>query len=297
MDRGEGSTESMVGDPERGSVAAGASARVAEILEEAERHGRELNEQAERDAASARSDAEAEAERILAEAREAARAAATERVRRLAELQGALARRGPAVLEGLEGAGLTRARLEALIAALAASSDRVLAEAEEGAPGRTPPDGAAASPEADADAPEAEAAPSEAEAAPSEEPADSPDDDAEASEDAEDPVAAAEELAKPVEDAEPADDAAAEADGADATAAAHGNGDDPAPQPYDGPLPEGAPMARQPLRSPERDARFAALLLAVPGRERGDVEAHLRSEYGFEDCEPILDEVFGPARA
>jgi hypothetical protein len=56
-------------------------------------------------------------------------------------------------------------------------------------------------------------------------------------------------------------------------------------------------MARQPVRTRERDARFAALLLAVQGRDRGDVEAHLRSEYGFADCEPILDDVFGPTPA
>jgi hypothetical protein len=56
-------------------------------------------------------------------------------------------------------------------------------------------------------------------------------------------------------------------------------------------------MARRPRRSRERDARFAALLLAVQGRARHEVDAHLRTEYGFDDVEPILDEVFGRATA
>jgi hypothetical protein len=62
--------------------------------------------------------------------------------------------------------------------------------------------------------------------------------------------------------------------------------------PYDGPLPEGAPLVRRP-RTRRSDVRFAAVLLAVQGQERDEVEHHLRNEYGAADCEPILDEVFG----
>lgn len=288
MDRGGRTEPSMAGEPDGVSVAAGASARVAEILEEAEQHGRELNQQAERDAAAARSDAEAEAQRILAEARESALEAARERSRRLAELQSALASRGPAVLEGLEGAGITRARLEALIDALAASAERIVAEADAQEPAdAAASEGPAASEEPETAEPEAAApepdppAASETDAA-----TDEPETAAgegEGSNPEEDPVAAAEELAKPLDD---------EGEGA-----LDSNGDGGIPTPFNGSLPEGAPLARMPLRSPERDARFAALLLAVQGRERGDVEAHLREEYGFADCEPILDEVFGRATA
>jgi hypothetical protein len=239
-------------------VAAGASARVGEILAEAEGHARGANEEAERAAEAIRADALKEVERIAAEAREAAREAARERSERLAELQSALNARGPAVVDGLEGAGLTRARLESLIEALAATAERVAREAEEGAPAPAP------------------AAPDEPASAPAEEES--------SAGAAHDPVAAAEEFAQPVID-----------EAADDESASNGNGD--APARYDGPLPHGAPLARRPGRSRERDARFAALLLAVQGRERGDVEAHLRHEYGFADCEPILDEVFGPTHA
>jgi hypothetical protein len=69
------------------------------------------------------------------------------------------------------------------------------------------------------------------------------------------------------------------------------------PRAFDGELPEGAPLARKPERSRDRDARFAALLMALQGRDRGDVEAHLRSKYDFKDCGAILDEVFGRADA
>ena len=244
MDRGEGRTELTSGEQGFESVAADASARVGAILEEAERLGRELSREAEEAAAEARREAEAEAERIVAGAREEALAAARERGERLAELQGALASRGPALLEGLEGSGITRARLEALIEALGASAERIVREAEEGEPG----DGA----------PPATDATDSVEEPPAPEP--EPDEREESGEE------------------EPSSSA---------------NGDGNGAVRYEGPLPEGAPMARKPMRTMERDARFAALLLAVQGRDRGDVEAHLRSKYGVADCEPILDEVFG----
>jgi hypothetical protein len=262
MDRGEGHEGYSASAQGLEGVAANASTRVGEILAAAERYAHEAQAEAERVAAETRRAAQREAGRIAEEAREGARSEARDRAARLAELQAALTARGPAVLEGLEGAGLTRARLEAVIEALAAAADGVIAEAEAG----DPADGAEPEP----------AAP--AEAAPDEDPPDAevvddpPDSDA-------DPVAAAEELAKPL-DGDGADDEAG--DGSVA---------------YDGELPEGAPLARKPKRSRERDARFAALLLAVQGRAREEVDAHLRSEYGFDDPASILDEVFGRAPA
>jgi phage/plasmid primase-like uncharacterized protein len=83
-------------------VAAGASARVGEILEGAERIAREVHAEADRAAAASRRSAEQEVERIAQEAREAARAAARERAEELTALQAALTARGPAVVEGLE---------------------------------------------------------------------------------------------------------------------------------------------------------------------------------------------------
>ncbi|HEX8648432.1 MAG TPA: hypothetical protein VF715_16185 [Thermoleophilaceae bacterium] len=311
-------------------VAAGASARVGEILAEAERIARDVHAEADRAVAASRRSAEQEVERIAEEAREAARAAARERAEELAALQAALTARGPAVVEGLEGAGVTRARLEAVIEALGAAAGDVTAAAEEGDPrvGAAPGPEAEASPDAEASpasapasAPDAEPEPdgsfdtaaaspvSETAAGEGEDPA--PEDSAEAAAaevaaaeaghaDAKaDPVAVAEDLAKPVAHAVPAEaapDDPAPADGDErggALAPAPLNGDGA----YDGSLPEGAPLARKPQRSRERDARFAALLLAVQGRPRDEVDAHLRSEYGFADVEPILDEVFGPARA
>jgi len=68
---------------------------------------------------------------------------------------------------------------------------------------------------------------------------------------------------------------------------------------FDGALPEGAPMMRMPTRSGDReaDARFAAMLMAVHGGERDDVAEHLRTEYGANDWDGLLNELFGRADA
>lgn len=243
-----GPVEVTGGEQLGGSVAAGASARVGSILSEAERDAAALREEAERQAAQAERAGREEAERIVAEAREGALAAGRERAEKLLALRDAIAARGPKLVEGLDGAGLTRKRLEALMAALEAAAERVVAEADAPAP--------------DSDVAETAAG--------------------EEAEEAEPPVSAAE---------EPDPTPATETPGVD------GDGDPDAPVPYDGPLPKGAPMARKP-RARSSDVRFAAVLLAVQGREREEVERHLRSDYGAaDDCDPILDEVFGPARA
>jgi hypothetical protein len=270
MDRGE---QSNMPSGDRGieGVAGTASARVGEILADAEQLGRSLREEAERDAAATREAAEEEVRRIAAEARERAREAARERAARLAELQAALTARGPAVVDGLEGAGVTRARLEALIEALGAAAERVKEEAEQG-----DPRGGSAAP-----APP----PAEEDGAGSAETADEEGTETEAAARGGAPAAIA------GDGEEPGDRSREQiSDG-------NGTGSPGRPTPYDGPLPEGAPLARRPMRSRERDARFAALLLAVKGRDRGHVESHLRDELGVDDCGPILDEVFGPARA
>jgi hypothetical protein len=274
-------------------VAAGASARVGEILSEAERQGRVQHSEAEKAAAAELSDARVEAERLLAEAREEARREARDRSDHLAAIQAKLASRGPAVLEGLEGAEATRARLEALIEALAAAGERLMAAVDE--PAGT--DGG------DPDLVETESLPDE-----SRNPAEEAVSDAivvdDPVEDADDSVTTA---ADEVEEADeaietPADedaDADSGSDGPVVLADSGSNGSSASGRRnsarYDGPLPEGAPMVRKPKRTPERDARFAALVLALQGRERDDVEEHLRSEHEFGDCGPILDEVFGRA--
>jgi hypothetical protein len=242
MDRGHGTRDEVTGGlPQGESVASEASARVGEILSVAEREGDAVREAAERDAAATERAAREEAERILADATEAARASGRERADRVLALRAAIAARGPALVEGLESAGLTRRRLEALIEALDAAAERVLAEAD--APVGEADLEAAAEPEQDA---------------PKETDAD---------------VAA---------DTQPDDEA---------DVSSSSNGSDGA-EPYDGPLPEGAPMMRKP-RTRHSDVRFAAVLLAVQGQEREEVEDHLRNQYGAADCEPILDEVFG----
>ena len=300
MDRGEGQEQNLASADGLDGVAAGASARVGEILEEAEQHGRDVNAEAERAAAEIHSGAEAEVEQIVAEAREAAREAARERAEQLAALQAALTARGPAVIEGLEGAGVTRARLEAVIEALGAAAARVHEEAEAGDPASPGDSEAPAEAERaeEAGEGEAEAAAEVVDAEPDTAEAEAAVVDAEVVEEGpvvDDPVAAAEDLARPLAEAEPEPQPQAEdasSNGAlaeDHHGATPGNG----AVAYHGPLPEGAPLARKPMRSRERDARFAALLLAVQGRPRGEVEDHLRHEYGFADCEPILDEVFG----
>jgi hypothetical protein len=254
MDRGDRTRDDVTGGlPQGDSVASDASARVGEILSAAEQEGAAVRKAAEREAAATERTAREEAERILADAREAARTAGRERADRVLALRGAIAARGPALVEGLEGAGLTRRRLETLIEALDAAAERMLAEAD--APvGQV---GSEKAVESETDAPkETQTAPEET---------DSPA-EAEASSDEPEPV--------------PHDGDGSNGDRADGA------------EPYDGPLPEGAPMMRKP-RTRQSDVRFAAVLLAVQGQEREEVEHHLRNQYGAADCEPILDEVFG----
>jgi hypothetical protein len=209
------------------SVAAGTSARVNEVLERAEARGRAIRELAERDAAATEDGARQEAERLMDEARQAAQDAACERVQRIAELRSSIAARAGSLVEGLEGAELTRARLEELVAALGAAADAVLAEA-----GLEPGDAHVHAP-------------------------------------------------VPQRSAEQDEEQTESADGE-------------APDvrtPHDGPLPEGAPMVRRPKRLQE--ARFAAVLMAIQGQERGDVEQKLVDEYGVADCDQLLNDVFG----
>jgi hypothetical protein len=250
MDRGDRTRDEVTGGlPQGESVASDASARVGEILSAAEQEGAAARAAAEREAAATERAAREEAERILADAHEAARAGGRERADRVLALRSAIAKRGPALVEGLEGASLARRRLEALIEALDAAAARVLAEA---------------------DAPVDEA------------PADEAPVDETASGDSEDQAEGTEEEAP--EEAVP-EEPAGHADSSN-------DGDGASPEPYDGPLPEGAPMMRKP-RTRQSDVRFAAVLLAVQGQERDEVEDHLRNEFGAADCEPILDEVFG----
>jgi hypothetical protein len=380
MDRGEHLRQDRSDAGAFDGVAAGASARVGEILSEAEDHARECDLDAERAGAAIESAARADAERLFEEARAEALRVARERADHLAAIQAKLRTRGPAVLEGLEGSGATRARIEALIEALAASAEGVLAEAEAEVPetaapaedaAASPADDAAVSPADDAaaqPAPDSAAPPAphpvedvEDAAAPDEtvgeaEPGE-PADEAVAGEQAEptgdavgaepigetataestgdavaaEPIgetAAAESTSDAVEaepdevvPADPADgDGSAITDGrrpeaplvtlegagvgndakgeAVAGLDANGGAGPHLPLRYDGPLPEGAPLARRPLRSKERDARFNALLLALQGHDRAEVEEKLCEDYDPDDCARILDEVFGrPADA
>ena len=55
------------------------------------------------------------------------------------------------------------------------------------------------------------------------------------------------------------------------------------------------PAARVPRDDPDPrldDARLVALQMAVAGRSRDEVEAHLRQAFDVRDPEPILDHVF-----
>jgi hypothetical protein len=299
MDRGENPRDVGSGADAFEGVAEGASSRVGEILAEAERRGRQEIEAADRDVAAIEQSARTDVERLFEDARAEARRVARERADHLAAIQAKLAARGPAVLEGLEGAGAIRARLEALIEALGAAADRVVAEAEAGEPrGASEAEAHAGAEPADADSP-AEPEPDEDDAIPDAVVVEDPVEDADAAASSaaeevagtEDVVSApAEDGGDGVSDAEPV----ALASGSDANGS-EANGDEPSP--FDGTLPDGAPMARKPERSRDRDARFSALLLALQGRDRVAVEKHLRVEYELDDCVSILDEVFGRADA
>ncbi len=60
-------------------------------------------------------------------------------------------------------------------------------------------------------------------------------------------------------------------------------------------LPEGAPMQRMPQRAAERkdDARFMAVVMAIEGGERDEVEERLEARYGGNGWDELLDELFG----
>lgn len=294
MDRGEQQRDERV-DAFDG-VADETSRRVREVLAESERHARELDDEAGLAGAAVAEGAAEEAERLFEDARAKARQVARDRADHLAAIQASLTARGPAVLEGLEGAGATRAGIEALIAALAETAERVLAEADAGEPR-----GSAA----------------EADGSTEQEPDDEASDDS--GETSEEVIVDAVVVDDPVEDAEDAvsdadatvsspveEDDATEGDGAPAAepvafAGPDGNGSGretgDGAAPYEGTLPEGAPMVRRPERTRERDVRFSALILALQGRDRGEVEERLRTEHDVKDPAPILDEVFGRADA
>ena len=60
-------------------------------------------------------------------------------------------------------------------------------------------------------------------------------------------------------------------------------------------IPEGAPMVRRPRRGSR--ARITAVLMAIDGRGRDEVAAHLAREHGMVDADELLDDVFGRADA
>jgi len=66
---------------------------------------------------------------------------------------------------------------------------------------------------------------------------------------------------------------------------------------YEGEMPEGAPMMRMPSRSadPAADARYCAVLMAIEGRDRSEIDERLRSQYGGDGWDELLDELFGPS--
>ena len=311
MDRGEHTGQDRSDAGAFDGVAAGASARVGEILREAEGYARECEAEAERAAAAAERGARTDAERLFDDARTEAERVARDRADHLAAIQASLTARGPAVLEGLEGAGATRARLEELIEALAATADRVVAEAASEPEASAAADEPGASPAADHTEPEASPAADhpEPEASPAADPEPEPGSDGDGAGEGEDSAAA--EASHGDEDEAPADVGESEetvvpvvtleapsepASKGEAVAGQEGNGSSgPERARYEGPIPEGAPLARRPKRTKERDVRFAALLLALQGRERAEVEEQLCSEFGLDekDCQRVLDEVFG----
>jgi hypothetical protein len=244
-------------DPRNPGVASEASARVAEVLERAEAWAREIRERAERSASETRRTALHEAEGIAAEARGAAEAAAVERVHQISELRASIAARAGSLVEGLEGGELTAARLAELVAALGEAEERILAEV-----------GGAPEP----------AAPGKREA--SARPARGGDRDV---------------IAWPARPGgRPAAARPAAPSTRDGAAEPSADAEHEVTEPPD-PLPEGAPIARRPKRV--SSARFAAVMMAIQGCDRAEVEAHLAREHGLEDPSQLLDDVFGRADA
>jgi hypothetical protein len=264
-------------DPRDPGVASEASARVGEVLARAEAWAREIRERAERSASEARRTARHEAEGIAAEARAAAEAAAVERVHEISELRASIAARAGSLVEGLEGGELTAARLDELVAALGEAEVRILQEVggtvEPAKPGKRE---GPARPTRGGDR-DVIAWP----ARPGERPA---------------TATTREGAAEPEPEPEPAAPAAQDVT---APPPAVERAVEPAPrragEPIADPLPEGAPIARRPKRA--SSARFAAVMMAIQGCDRAEVEAHLAREHGLEDAHQLLDDVFGRADA
>jgi hypothetical protein len=260
-------------DPRDPGVASEASARVGEVLARAEAWAREIRERAERSASETRRTARHEAEGIAAEARRAAEAAAIERVHEISELRASIAARAGSLVEGLEGGELTAARLDELVAALGEAEVRILQEVGGAVEPARPRKGEAPARPArggDRDVIAWPARPGERPATPT-----APEGVAEP----EPAVPAAHEAQAPPEAAEPAVEPAPPG----------------APEPLRDPLPEGAPIARRPRRA--SSARFAAVMMAIQGCDRAEVEAHLAREHDLEDSSQLLDDVFGRADA
>jgi hypothetical protein len=272
-------------DPRDPGVASEASARVGEVLARAEAWAREIRERAERSASETRRTARHEAEGIAAEARRAVEAAAVERVHQISALRASIAARAGSLVEGLEGGELTAARLDELVAALGEAEVRILREVggtvEPAQTGRRE----AAARGGDRDVIAWPARPGERPAGAG-------------------PAAAGPPAARPATataqdgavDPEPSAPAAHDATAAPpAVERAVEPSPRGAPEPIADPLPEGAPIARRPKRA--SSARFAAVMMAIQGCDRAEVEAHLAREHGLEDAGQLLDDVFGRADA
>ncbi len=75
---------------------------------------------------------------------------------------------------------------------------------------------------------------------------------------------------------------------------------DPAPEPGPEPMPPPTPLPPQPDVPPAANgevaaAKLVALKMALDGSSREEIESRLASEYGLEDCGPLLDDVLARA--
>jgi len=266
----------VTGSGSEGSIASGISVEVAAIVSAAESAASAIRHSAEQEAQARRREAEVEARDRLTRAAVEADQLVVDRLRRISELSDSVVERARAVVDQLDQADEARRQLNALLAALAKTAERVARELDDGEPAarHSGPSGAApveevapreqsaparikahsepAPPQAQATVSPARAAPAHATPAPALALPDAPERDA---------TAEVVELPRP----------------AARTAEAPADTD-----------------LRAGLRASDMDGvRLVALQMAVAGSTRGEVATHLKRQYDIAEPHRILDDVFG----
>ncbi len=275
----------VTGSGPEGSIASDISAEVGSIVSAAESAAGAIRRRAEQDAQVRRRETEVEARDRLTRAAVEADQLVVERLRRISELSDSVVERARAVVDQLDQADEARRQLNALLAALAKTAERVARELDDGGPGPRPADPPAAAPVA-AVAPQEQPGPVRIGAR-------STDDASGDRADVQIPPASREPQSPPplVDEASAASSPAVPAwSERDATAEVV---ELPRPVAVSAEAPAQVDSRSGPGTSDMDGARLVALQMAVAGSTRGEVASLLKRQYDIVEPHGILDDVFG----